>query len=270
MGSVAGIRKQVRRGPSEKSPAGLKQELELAEASPRLGSAPDNRVWLCRTCAATCIGMRRGRELLRRGVVNLWDGMCSSDRNAVRALPATDPSYLGMARPAGGEPAPFTGTTATLIDPRIFSPGCAEQSTDDLKLRLPGAMQAGNYLVDYIGLANGGRFPYLRNDCRRPAGSLRASAQRPIRTTGRTAADGDMLAKIEASTQPRFDQRGPVYHWVADKRPRRHLHGDLVAAASSPRPRECKAYASLRQSIIALGGVNWLGNGPAAKSRRSA
>jgi hypothetical protein len=244
----------------EKPRPGWKQELDLADASPAARQALLTLGLALADLSGDQHWHERGRELLRAGTWNLWDGMCPADQNAVRVLLPETHRIWGWPDQPAGEPAPFAGESASLNEYRVFGPGWRTTTTDDLNSFARELMQAGNYLIDYIGLANGGRFPYFRYDCRPSIASLpticpKADPKPPVELR----AEGDILAAIEAS----YHNLGLIsedqsIHWVGRQAsPESTCTCDVMAAAASPRPVEWRSLRRLRRSIIDLSELAW-------------
>jgi hypothetical protein len=109
---------------------GWEQELDLADTSPAARQA-------LLTIGLALADLRgdmqwhdRGRGLLSAGTWNLWHGMGPADRDAVRHLLQETHRLWGWPADPRGEPAAFTGPTATLSDGRILTPGWRTSTTD--------------------------------------------------------------------------------------------------------------------------------------------
>jgi hypothetical protein len=102
---------------------GWSQELELADCSAAARQALLTIGLGLTDLRGDCQWHSRGWELLSAGTWNLWAGMGTADRNAVRhLLPETNRLWQWPADLAG-EPAVFTGPTATMSEPRVLTLG---------------------------------------------------------------------------------------------------------------------------------------------------
>jgi len=195
--------------------------------------------------------------------VNCGTGMCSSDRNAVRRCCYRPIGIWGWPDQPGAN-RPVHRNDGYPDRPPHFQPGC-DNHNRRLNSAFREAMQAGNYR-DYIGLANGGRFPYCATIAGRRRPSLRASAKGRSNHRSNCGPTETMLAKIEA----RYRNLGLIsgdqcIHWVCRKRPETTCTCACSCSQFSA-PREWQAYASFASQSSPS--VNWLGNGVGQQIRQ--